>query len=506
VESLEERYLLSTDVVLSFNQAVLDAIRADAPVIGFTTRDLAIVHAAIYDAVNDIDHTHSVFHVAVDAPPGASPEAAAAAAGLVTASALFPDQQELFKATYEKAIAEIPDGQAKADGIAVGRFVGQETLIWRSTDGSDAMVDYTPGNNPGDWRPTPPNFAPAQTPEWPFVTPFALDSGSQFRPPPPPSLTSPEYTAAYDEVKDLGRIDSTIRTPEQTEIAKFWEGKAGTPQIVGYWNEIAETAAQSQGNNLDENARLFAELNVTLADDAIAFFDAKYTYNRWRPVTAIQLAKETGNPDTIGDPNWLPLLNTAPHPSYVSAHGATSGAAASVLANFFGTDNISFSLTSEDLPGVAHSFSSFSAAATEAMDSVVFGGVHFSTDNVAGNALGQSVAQFVGQNFFQRAGTNGEQDGLLGSISLAQAEGQGGGRAAAEMAALDQMFAMAIHSGEDRRNTLETRDRLLFSSMPESAGSGHTQATTFALEHHTALSVGMGALGELGETVPGLGG
>jgi hypothetical protein len=214
-------------------------------------------------------------------------------------------------------------------------------------------------------------------------------------------LTSQEYTDAFNETKDFGRVDSTVRTPEETEIAQFWEGKAGTPNVPGYWNEIAESAAQSQGNTLEQNARLFAELNVALADGIIAHFNSKYTYNRWRPVTAIQLADQTGNPDTIADPNWLPLLNTPANPSYVSGHGVVSGAAATVLAQFFGTDNISFSLASEDLPGVTHSFTSFSAAAAETQSSVVWGGIHFRFDVVAGQALGQSIAQFVTQQFFQ---------------------------------------------------------------------------------------------------------
>jgi uncharacterized protein (TIGR03118 family) len=417
IEALEQRCLLSTDVVLEWNQAVLQAIRNDKPTIGFVTRDLAIVHTAIYDAVNAIDHTSSVFHVHADAPADASPVAAADAAGLFTASALFPTDTALFQATYQAVLAGIPDGQAKADGIAVGRFVAEQTLISRATDGANASVPYTPGTAPGDWRPTPPAFAPAQTPQWPFVTPFALDSGSQFRPGPPPALTSAVYTAGFNEVKDLGRVDSTVRTSQETEVARFWEAKAGTPQIAGYWNEIAASAALSQGNTLDQNARLFAQLNVALADDTIAFFDAKYTYNRWRPVTAIQLAGQDGNPDTVADPNWLPLLNTANHPSWVSAHGGISGAAATVLAQFFGTDNVSFSLTSEDLKGVTHSFTSFSAAATEAENSVVWSGTHFRFDVTAGDAQGRSVAQFVGQNFFQPApGTVFQQTNLVSDI------------------------------------------------------------------------------------------
>lgn len=407
VDSLEDRCVPSVDPVLQFNAAALSAIRADRPTIAFVTRDLAIIHAAIYDAVNAIDQTGTVFHVPAAAPPDASPEAAAAAAGLFTGSALFPTHKDLFQAAYQATLADVPDGAAKDDGIAVGRFVAEQTLIGRIPDGSDAVVHYTPGDAPGDWRPTLPAFAPAQTPQWPQVAPFALDSASQFLPPPPPDLTSAQYTADYNEVKDLGRSDSTVRTPEQTAIARFWEAKAGTPQIAGYWNEIAAAAATSRGNTLDQNARLFAQLNVTLADNTIAFFDAKYTYNRWRPITAIQLAGETGNPDTVPDPDWLPLLNTAPHPAYVSAHGATSGAAAKVLKHFFGTDRVSFSLTSEDLPGVSHSFTRFSAAADEAMQSVIYAGVHFRSDNIAGNALGRSVAQFVVQNFFRPVHSTG---------------------------------------------------------------------------------------------------
>ncbi len=393
--------MLSADVVLQWNQAVLAAIRNDKPSIGFETRDLAIVQTAIYDSVVAIDHRSKPFLVHAHARADASPVAAADAAGLFTAAALFPTDTALFQATYQASLAAIPDGRATTDGIAVGRFVAEQTLISRVTDGANAVVNYTPGTAPGDWRPAPPAFAAAQTPQWPAVRPFALRSGSQFRPPPPPALNSQQYAAAFNEVKDFGSVNSTVRTPQETEVARFWEGKAGTPQVPGYWNEIAENAATSQGNTLDQNARLFAQLNVALADAIIGHFDAKYTYNRWRPITAVRLADQTGNPDTVADPNWQPLLNTPPNPSYISGHGAASGAASTVLAHFFGTDNISFSVTSEDLKGVTHSFTSFSAAATEAENSVVWGGIHFRFDVTAGQTLGQSVAHFVDQHFFQ---------------------------------------------------------------------------------------------------------
>jgi uncharacterized protein (TIGR03118 family) len=398
---LEGRRLLAADAVIQWDQAVLAAVRNDRPTIGFETRDLAIVHSAIYDAVNAIDQIATPFLVPATAPAGASPIAAAAAAGLFTASALFPTDTALFQTTYRAILAGVPDGQSRTDGLAVGRHVAEQTLIARATDGANAVVDYTPGTNPGDWRPTHAAFAPAQTPQWPDVTPFALTSGSQFRPGPPPALTSAEYTAAFNEVKDLGRVDSTDRTAQQTDVAKFWEGKAGGPQIAGYWDEIAQGAALSQGNTLDQDARLFAELNVALADESIAFFDAKYTYNRWRPVTAVQLADQDGNPDTAADPTWLPLNNTANHPSWISAHGGISGAAAAVLAGFFGTDTIGVSLTSEDLAGETHAFPSFSAAAAEAENSVVWSGNHFRFDVTAGDAQGRAVAGFVGANFFK---------------------------------------------------------------------------------------------------------
>jgi hypothetical protein len=506
IESLEERCLLSTDVVLQWNQAVLAAIRNDKPTIGFVTRDLAIVQTAIYDAVNAIDQTSSVFQVRAKAPADASPVAAAAAAGLFTASALFPTDTALFQATYLSALADIPDGPAKDDGIAVGRFVAEQTLISRVTDGANAFVPYTPGTNPGDWRPTPPGFAPAQTPQWPFVTPFALDSGSQFRPPPPPALTSAAYTAAFNEVKDLGRVDSTDRTAQQTEVARFWEAKAGTPQIAGYWNEIAENAATSQGNTLDQNARLFAELNVALADETIAFFDAKYTYNRWRPVTAIQLAGQDGNPDTVADPNWLPLLNTANHPSWVSAHGGISGAAAATLANSFGTDNVSFSLTSEDLKGVTHSFASFSAAAKEAENSVVWSGTHFRFDVTAGDAQGQSVARFVDRHFFKPEDRDHDRD--RGRHSDAEktkdrvfaGEDRTGDSASRLGNAADLVFALAGRSVEHQANAGRVRG---FESGDRSAEPS-TSATSAAKSERVSISVAEHHVSKFGRKVDAL--
>ena len=220
-----------------------------------------------------------------------------------------------------------------------------------------------------------------------------LDRGDQFRPPPPPALTSDAYSAAINEVKSLGSATSTTRTADQTEIGRFWN-----PSIQNFWNQIAGTVAAAQHSDLPTTARLFAALNLSFADSAIAFYDAKYTYRLWRPVTAIRLADTDGNPNTVADPSWLPLSgNTAADPSYPGAHSTISAAGADVLGSFFGDDQ-QFSVTSPALPGVTRSFSSFDAAAEEAGLSRIFSGQHTRIDHVAGLTLGHDVAGFVLHN------------------------------------------------------------------------------------------------------------
>jgi hypothetical protein len=290
-------------------------------------------------------------------------------------------------------------------GVAAGHEAARQILAWRSTDGSDDQVPYVPGTGPGAWQPTPrpnPNPPPAElpglpaaAPQWATVTPFCIPSDSAFRPPPPPDLNSDEYTDAFNEVQSLGARDSTTRTAEQTEIARFWAGGPGTFTSGGYWNQIAQDVATRHGNSLAENARLFALLNVAQADAYFTVWDAKYTYNFWRPVTAIR-ADTDGNPDTSPDPGWTPLLVTPNHPSYVSGHSGHSAAAAAVLAAFFGTDAVCFSLTSDSLPGgVTRSFDSFSAAVREVSDARVYAGIHWRFDVAAGEALGAEVGNYV---------------------------------------------------------------------------------------------------------------
>jgi hypothetical protein len=226
---------------------------------------------------------------------------------------------------------------------------------------------------------------------WAGVRPFVLQSADQFRPPPPPAVTSARYADDFAEVKSLGELNSTTRSAEQTDIGRFW----GAAPVQNVWNQIAEMAGLSFGNSLAQNARMFAVLDTSLADGVIALYDAKYAYHRWRPVTAVRAADSDGNPSTVGDPNWTPLATTALDPSYPGAHAEISQAGAAALTGFFGTDRFDFTLTNPALPGVQRTFGSFSAAADEASASRIYAGQHFRYDEEAGQALGDEVADYV---------------------------------------------------------------------------------------------------------------
>jgi hypothetical protein len=382
--------------VIDWNQVLLTIVNTPGaqPANVQPTRNFAILHAAIYDAVDAIDRTHEPYLISVRAPRDASETAAADAAAHTALVGLYPAQQSTLDGDYAAELAQVPDGPAKDKGVSLGDEVASDLLTIRANDGSNvAPPPFTAGTNPGDYRSTPPNFATPVFTTWGQVTPFVLDRGDQFRPAAPPALTSDAYAAAINEVESLGSAASTTRTAEQTEIGRFWN-----PPIQNFWNQIAQTVALSHNSDLPTTARLFAALNLSFADSAIAFYDAKYTYRLWRPVTAIRLADSDGNPNTVADPNWLPLAgNTAADPSYPGAHSTISAAGADVLASFYGDDQ-HFSVTSPALSGVTRSFSSFSAAADEAGLSRIYSGQHTRLDHVAGQTLGHDVAGFVLQN------------------------------------------------------------------------------------------------------------
>ncbi|PYX98831.1 MAG: hypothetical protein DMG63_10765 [Acidobacteria bacterium] len=382
------------NAVIEWNRTLLTIIRTPGaqPASIHSTRNFAILHAAVYDAVNNIHPKFIPYLVRLpDVPRSASEIAAADEAAHDVLVFLYPAFQVSLDTELQQDLTLLPDNERKAQGIAVGQAVAGQLLAARSADGANVTPPpYIPGTQPEDYQLTPPNFASADFTQWPQVTPFALEQANEFRPDPPPALTSALYTEAFNEVKSLGFINSTTRTAEQTQIGQFWNGN-----IQDFWNEIAQTVALQRNLNLEHSARLFALLNISLADTAIAFFEAKYTYNFWRPVTAIRLADTDGNPQTDPDQTWLPLgTKTAPDPSYPGAHSAISKAGATVLGFYFG-NRFTFDVTSESLTGVTRHFTSFSAAAEEAGLSRIFAGQHFRTDHIAGKDLGGQVAESI---------------------------------------------------------------------------------------------------------------
>jgi hypothetical protein len=401
----------SDNVVVQWNKTLLIIVRTKGaqPATIHPTRSFAIMHAAIYDAVNAIDQTHEPYLAGVPhASQSASPDAAAAAAGHEVLSQLYPAFQTMLDAQLQDSLAQIADGAAKTDGISIGQSVADLILASRSNDGSSAPpVPYVFGSAPGDYQSTPPNFpAQPQFTHWSKVTPFALARASQFRPGPPPALDSGSYSDAFNEVKTFGIANGTASSADQALTGRFWNGA-----IQNYWNEITQTATLGHGLTTAQTARLFALVNFTLADGVIAFYDAKYVYNLWRPVTAIRNASTNTNPETVADPNWLPEVgNTTPDPSYPGAHAVISAAAAAVLISVLHDENFDFTVTSEVLPGTARSFHRLSAAAEEATLSRVFAGVHFSFDLNAGSRLGQKVADLVVDHFLTPVHGNDEAD------------------------------------------------------------------------------------------------
>jgi PAP2 superfamily len=390
----------SVNPVVQWNRNLLLIVRTPGaqPRTIHPTRSFAILHAAIYDAVNAIGQSHTPYLVTVsNVSRRASQDAAAAAAAHEVLVTLYPAFMQTLDAELQESLSHIARREGLGEGIVIGRAVADQMLALRSNDGSGAApIPYVFGNAPGDYRSTPPDFPPQpQFTHWAFVTPFALAHADQFRPGPPPALASERYSEAVNEVEAVGAVDSQVVTADEAVIGRFWNGA-----IQNYWNEIAQTTSETRHMTTAETARLFAVLNLSLADGVIAFYDAKYTFNFWRPVTAIRVADSDGNSETAGNPNWLPEVGkTGPDPSYPGAHAVISAAGAEVLKSFLKERHFDFEVTSEALPGVVRSFTSFSAAEDEASLSRIFAGQHFRFDEVSGQRLGRDVADFVVDHF-----------------------------------------------------------------------------------------------------------
>jgi len=375
----------SGTVVIDWNRELLRIVRTPKaqPATIHPTRSFAILHAAIYDAVVSVTRDGSPYGFRLTAPRSARPDAAAATAGHDVLAALYPARADELDRELAAELAAIPDGTGKEQGITVGRNAAERMLAIRSQDGSGTTPPpFPPGTQPGDYRPTPPTLAPPVFTHWAAVTPFVLHRAAQFRPEPPPDPASTASITAEREVESLGRDTSTTRTADQTVAARFWSAP-----IWNYWNEIAQNAALAHHTGLVRTARLFADLDLALADSTIAFYDAKYHDHVWRPITAIREGPG-------GDPSWTPLATTPADPSYPGAHSVISSAASTVLTSYFGERN-EVVVTSEVLPGVVRSFGSYHDAATEAGLSRIFAGLHTRLDHDSGLRLGREVAAFV---------------------------------------------------------------------------------------------------------------
>jgi hypothetical protein len=437
LEALEGRVLMAQgDVVVHWNELALQSAAVAQPPRVPIVRNWAIVQAAIFDAVNAIDRSYEPYAADVHASRGASQEAAAAQAGHDTLSALYPGRQAIFDAALADDLAGIPPGRAR-QGVAIGSEVARQILALRANDGADAIVNYTPPSNaPGQWQPTPPDFTPATNAHYPLMKTFAIESSSQFRPGPPPALTSPEYAHDLNETKAIGSVNSTVRTPDQTQVALVWR----VPLTgVTVWNRIAQDLAKSRDTSLPQTARMFALLDIAANDGLQTSFGSKFYYGLWRPVTAIRRADEDGNPATEADKTWTPLHpTTPPYPTYAGNAATLSAANATVLADVFGTNDVPFDVhwDAYGFPGVTRSYNSFSDAADEQARSRIYGGIHFTFDSTAGQQIGRNVGGYVLSHVLMPRGTHA-------AFSAAPQGAAGGNQAATTGATQDLLTGRA---------------------------------------------------------------
>lgn len=383
------------DAVTDWNQAFLRAVQNETTPPCLASRNPAILHIAIYDAVNAVTRTHQPYCFKGQADGEVSLEAAASGAAHQVAIFLYPSRGADFDTLLTNSLRGVTNETSRAIGLQLGRQAADAILALRSDDGASTTVAYIPSNTPGRWRRTPPFFRPPELPQWRLLKPFAMTNTAQFRPAPPPALDSPRYAEELNEVKRLGGLSRTERTAEQTQIAHFWSDFSYTVTPPGHWNDIARDITSKRKPSLVETARLFALLNIATADSAILCWDAKYEYDFWRPVTAISRADEDGNAATVAVMDWLPLLPTPAHPEYPSGHSTFSGAAAAVLTSVIGSEDVSFSVGCDALPGVNRSYENLWTCAKEISMSRIYGGIHFLSAGANGLKAGRLTGEFV---------------------------------------------------------------------------------------------------------------
>ena len=378
------------DVVTDWNDIALPLIRTAAA--ATVTRQMALVHVAQFEAINAIVGKYTPYAVNL-AAPGASPEAAAAQAAHDMLLRLYPTNQAGLDTALATSLAAFPDGTSKKDGITLGAAVATQIWNLRASDGTTLTVSNAFPGGQGLWSPTPGGSTTPVFQQDAYATPWALRSASQFRPGPPPALTSAIWTADYNEIKSLGATNSTTRTPEQTDIGLFI---IEISQLL--LNSAAKQALAAHPMSLVDSARVFALMHMAGCDATFAVFDAKYAYNFWRPVTAIRTADANINPATVPDPDWLPLRTTPSHPEYPAAHGVITAAMTTALASIFG-DDVTFTLEAPSLPGKPRTFNRFSEYAALTLEGRLYAGFHYRNSSVVGLDMGRHVGEFVVKNF-----------------------------------------------------------------------------------------------------------
>ena len=397
------------DMVTEWNanavHAVQTGLSATPPL---AARAMAIVQTAVYDAVNGIAQVYEPYFVTEQAPPGARPEAAAAQAAYTVLVALLPAQKTNFDAELAVSLAEIPGSQGPsvsiARGLAWGEHVANLILAWRSTDGlTTPLPPYYGGTGPGVWRSIPDGTLPGAFPQFAILTPFAIASPSQFRPGPPPALTSQQYADDVNEIEAIGGTTSSVRTAEQAQVAKLWAAVGAAEENASVVGLLPAT------NSLVDNARVLALANIVLTDCLIASFDSKYTYDLWRPYHAIRLADTNSNPLLIPDPTWTPLVPTPRFPEYVSNHAILTSGFMRTMADLLG-DEHTFVLSSPAYPSFTITYERFSDAAEEVKFARMWGGLHFRNSCNVGQAMGVEIADYIVSNFLRPLG-GGSEDG-----------------------------------------------------------------------------------------------
>ncbi len=381
----------AADAVTDWNRTAAEIAASSRGIAPVTNRAMAIVQTAVYAATNSITHRYPAIAHQPEADRGASVDAAVAAANHVTLVNLFAAQRPAIDTSYAAALAKIPDNAMKSAGVAAGEKAATAVLEVSKHDGADATESYRPYTTAGMYVPT---FLPVAT-QWPQRKPWLLQSPSQFRPGPPPALTSAIWARDYNESKIFGGEKSERRTAEQTAIARFWE--AASPPIFG---GIIQSVARQPGREVTQNARLFAAVTQAMDDAAIAVMDAKYTYNFWRPVTAIRNGDIDGNDATERDPSWLTLLFTPPHPEYPCAHCIMASTVGTVLKAELGSGVTPLLTTnSPTADNAARSWATIDEFVAEVSNARIFGGMHYRNSTEVGNAMGKQIGELAAQKF-----------------------------------------------------------------------------------------------------------